>query len=377
MRKTDHEALDLMQLNIDVIRGNSNGKIIWQPRMSAWFDDRDFRGEAYEAPFTGLSYEDCYRKLHCSDRLYWHFCCFDKILPSSVREYTLYHSEMEYEKVIETPVGRVSTIMAKSTSNFGEMPRKHWATSEEDLKIFIWLEEHTEWKYNHEAYLKGLSASKEFGMPITMMPRVNIQNLSIDLMGAEGHIYALYDYEETVEKLFSAMSESQARMIEQINLSPIEAVNFGDNLHYKMLPPELFLKYVLPEYQKRNELLHKCNKFTSSHWDGDTKLLLPYAKDCGLDAIEAITPLPQGDVTIPEMKEALGDEVFLMDGIPAILFEEQYPIEMLEEQVRLLIELFAPKLILGISDEISSLGTLKRVAHVGKMVDDYNAGISK
>ena len=38
-----------------------------------------------------------------------------------------------------------------------------------------------------------------------------------------------------------------------------------------------------------------------------------------------------------------------------------------------LIELFAPKLVLGISDEISSTGDLERVRIVGAIVDEYNA----
>ena len=122
--------------------------------------------------------------------------------------------------------------------------------------------------------------------------------------------------------------------------------------------------------------MHKYDKFTSSHWDGDCKILLPYAKECGLDAIEAITPIPQGDVTPLEMKKALGDEIFLIDGIAALLFQDDYPIEELENQTREIIELFAPKLVLGISDEISSLGNLERIRFVGGIVDDYNAKIN-
>ena len=35
--------------------------------------------------------------------------------------------------------------------------------------------------------------------------------------------------------------------------------------------------------------------------------------------------------------------------------------------------MFAPKLVLGISDEISSHGDLERIRLVGKIVDGYNA----
>ena len=67
---------------------------------------------------------------------------------------------------------------------------------------------------------------------------------------------SLHDYSTTVECYFQILSESHARLIDVINASPIEIVNFGDNVHAGVLSPRLFLRYVLPEYQKRNELLH-------------------------------------------------------------------------------------------------------------------------
>ena len=95
-------------------------------------------------------------------------------------------------------------------------------------------------------------------------------------------------------------------------------------------------------------------------------------KQAGLDGIEAITPKPQGDVTLEEVKEALGDQVDLVDGIAAILFDETYPLEMLKEQTEKVIDLFAGHLILGISDEMSSTGNIDRIKYVGEIVDKHN-----
>ncbi|WP_304941782.1 hypothetical protein, partial [Vallitalea guaymasensis] len=104
--------------------------------------------------------------------------------------------------------------------------------------------------------------------------------------------------------------------------------------------------------------------------------LLPFAKTCGLDGIEAITPKPQGDVTLEEVKEALGDDIYLVDGIAAVLFDEIYHEEELIKQTEDLIRMFKDKLILGISDEISSTGDIERVKTVGRIVDDYNASLN-
>ena len=65
--------------------------------------------------------------------------------------------------------------------------------------------------------------------------------------------------------------------------------------------------------------------------------------------------------------------MFLIDGIAAILFDPEYPLDELLQQASRVIELFAPRLILGISDEISATGEIDRLRAVGDLVDQFNA----
>ena len=213
----------------------------------------------------------------------------------------------------------------------------------------------------------------DLGASTIYMPRMNVQNLYLDKMGIKNGIYAFYDYPDTVEAYFRALEESHDRLIELINISPIDIINFGENVHSGTLSPRLFEKYHLPACQRRCDKLHSAGKFVSSHWDGDCKPLLKYTIETGLDGIEAITPQPQGDVSIEDIKVGLGDELFLLDGIPAVYFDDLYPVEMLVESVHKLIDLFAPRLVLGISDEISSTGDIDRIRIVGEIVEEYNA----
>jgi len=376
-RPTDHGRLDLVELNRRVIRQQAGGMIIWQPRILAWFTERNFKKIQYPEHFRNMTPAQVFRDLQCSDRLYQFNGCVVRVEDERVKQSTKQLNETDTELTWETPVGAQREIRRSTPTSWYYLTIKHEIASEEDMKVAIWRNEHATYRWDEEHYQKMMAHFGDLGLPTVFMPRPSVQDLYITTMGVEAGIFAIYDYTDTVEAYFRSLHELHDRYIDVLNASPIEIVNFGDNVHAGTLSPSLFTEYVLPAYQHRCERLHKAGKFVHAHWDGDTKSLLPFARETGLDGIEAITPIPQGDVTLEEAKAGLGDELFLLDGIPAIFFDDQWPVETLMEATRKCIDLFAPKLVLGISDEIAYTGNLERVRLVREIVDDYNAEVAR
>ena len=111
--------------------------------------------------------------------------------------------------------------------------------------------------------------------------------------------------------------------------SPIKILNFGENIDANIDSPSLFEEYLIPYYTKRVKQIHQKGKFCHIHMDGSLKPLLPLISKLTFDGIEAATPLPQGDVTLGELKDTLGDTM-LIDGIPALLFLPHYSYKDLE-----------------------------------------------
>lgn len=365
--------MNLLDLNRDVINRNANGKTIWQPRIGCWYDDRIYRGQELPGKYAGCDRKGIYETIGCSDRLYYFNECLESSFDDSVKPSCVQTDERTWRYVIDTPVGSVDSVVRGNTDNPGTMPVKWWIENEEDLKVYAYIEDATSFSFNMDTYDRLLRELGHLGLPAMFIPRVNIQKMFIELSGVVDTIYLLQDSEDTVEAYFRALNQSQEKMLKVVADSPIEWINYGDNLHCKILPPTLFEKYVLPEYEKRSDILHKKGKFTFSHWDGDVKDYLPFAKHCFLDGIEAITPLPQGDVTLNEVKSALGDEIFLIDGIASILFNDTYPVEVLKEQTQQVLDLFEGQLVLGISDEFPSDGLLERIEYVNDIVNDFNS----
>ncbi len=76
-----------------------------------------------------------------------------------------------------------------------------------------------------------------------------------------------------------------------------------------------------------------------------------------------------GDISLEEIKEVVQDKMVVLDLLPAIDFLTYRPLKELLEFTRRVIDIFAPKLILGISDEISQIGQIEKVEAISGLVD--------
>ena len=193
-------------------------------------------------------------------------------------------------------------------------------------------------------------------MPQFWVPKSPYFALAQQLMSYEHFIYALVDQPRQMEELMEVIDTTYEPLYEELTAAGLlEILNFGENIAMAYLSLRYFEPYVLPWYEKRSGQLRDAGIYTHIHIDGYFRALLPYLADLPFDGLEALTPEPQGDVTLEEMAEAMGDKM-LLDGIPAVLFLEHYPREALEACVERLVKLFHPRLVLGISDELPEGG---------------------
>jgi len=97
--------------------------------------------------------------------------------------------------------------------------------------------------------------------------------------------------------------------------------------------------------------------------------MLPYLLETRLDGVEALTPEPMGDMTLEQIKDAVKDKMVVLDLIRAIDFLPNFSTDKMLDFTKKAIDMFAPKLILGISDEISQVGQIEKVEAISELVD--------
>jgi hypothetical protein len=353
------------QINLDIFRGAHTGGVLWQPRLEFWYQVNKKRGNL-PPHLKDATLLDLYDYCHASVRYfvsplrheYRNVETRDEWIDAKTRRIT--H---------ETPVGRLTEAIHYDEWDLSAYHSEYRLKTPEDFKVYEYMLQDEVWSWDQAGYEAQIAAAGGRGAPQFYFRRSPIQGLFIENMGFENTIFMLADQPKVIEEYVEIAAAADNALYDVLCASPIDILNFGENIDAHMDPPPVWRKHLLPYYRRRVEQLRAGGKLTHIHIDGAMRPLIRDIRESPFDAIEAATPLPQGDVTNSQMKDALGDKI-LLDGIPAVYFLPMYPVEELIECTREIVELFHPRLVLGISDEIPPDGDIERVRMIGEMVQE-------
>ncbi len=350
------------EMTLAVFRGEDPGHVLWQPRLDFWYHVNKKRGTLPEH-LAGKSLVEVYDYCLASVRYFgWGL----RQRQHGVEFRQEWIDDKRLRRWWETPVGKLTDVLHFDAWGLSAYNEEYRVKRPEDLRVLEYLLENEEWYWDQDAYEASVAEVGDRGAPMFFYRRAPLQNLFIQEAGFETTILMLYDEPEAVRRYMDAQARADDAMYEVILSCPVPIVNFGENIDAHMDPPPIWSEYLVPYWRRRTEQIHEASKFVHIHVDGAMKPLLGHFRDVPWDGIEAATPVPQGDVTIEEIKQALGDLV-LLDGIPAVYFLPTYPEQTLIDCVKRLVELFHPRLVLGISDEIPPDGDIERVRLVGEL----------
>ena len=265
----------------------------------------------------------------------------------------------------KTPLGILRKV--KSGGHLIEWPIKKIS----DIKIMKYIMENTKFQFLWPLYKLAERKLGDRGVPCTYFLHSPYMKLVIDLMGFTPTIINIRRHKSEMENFIKFMEEWDDHMFDALAKSPLRIINFGENMDHNLAPPPYFEKYLIPYYKRRVQQLHRAGKYCHIHMDGSLKDLLPYLSDLPFDGLEALTPKPQGDVTLEELQEAVGNKI-LLDVIPSVIFLPQYSIKFFREYVQKVLEMFSPNIIVGVSDELSPNGQMAKVEMIGEIIKHYD-----
>jgi len=362
-----------------VYRGQDPGGVIWQPRLEYWYDVNDKRGTLPE-PLNGASLMDVYDYCHASVRYgrdYIHTRYDDTV---NIEEEQL--GDQRVRKNWVTPVGTVTEVIHVDKWESSRYTHEYKVKTPEDLLVLKHIYEHEEWYWDDGEWEGDLDIIGDRGIPSGWFRRSPFVHGVLYTMGMERMVYMLYDHPEAIQMYMEFAGKADDAMYDLVCKAPIRILSYPENLDCNLFPPRFWDTYLVPYHRKRMKQLHDSGKWIHLHADGAVKGLMDRLMDVPWDGIEALTPVPMGDVTIPEMLRCCkvndrgreagivypNDQAIMLDGIPAVYFMHQHTEEELYSCTDELVKTFYPRLILGISDEIPPDGDIERVRAVGKYV---------
>jgi hypothetical protein len=340
------------EMNRRIFHDQPTPHVLFQPRFEPWFLRHQERGTLPER-FRDSDVYDAYDSLGVSMR----YIAYSTGCPMPVRgrfdpavNVHSHEDEKGMTVVHETPKGTLTSHYGRGED--GLRQDRHPVQNADDLEALLWLLERMTYEFDEDAFRAGAERMGDRGEPQFFVPRSPYQAMALDWMRYEDFAIAMMEASERFETAFQCIERAADPLYEQLcGFDEAHIINFGENVDARLVPRAHFEEYLIPFYARRGGQLREAGKKLTIHLDGSLAPLLPVLSDIPVDGLEALTPHPQGDVTIEEIHGNMGDKI-LLDGIPAVLFLAEFPVEHLQACVEDLVNRFAPRLVLGISDEL-------------------------
>ena len=359
---------------LKILRRESVDRVVWAPRLEQWFEVNRFQG-TLPVKFRNSGLLEICDDLGTSPRTYYFFQNTIRMIQGGSVEVKTAEDDEKIVSVYSTPKGKLREVKKKTIRGLASDAvapywSEHMVKETGDLQALKYLLENQSYEFDRESYDRAAANVGGRGPPTIYCPAVPIANLTIQYIGLLKTHLLLKKHQNEVEDLLQTLDNNNDQFFGVFKKSPFPVVLFNDNIDRNLFSPPIFVKYILPYYKKRSAELHASGKLCVAHWDGKLKSLLQYARETGLDGLECVTPLPQGDVTLEEIHSALGD-IILSDGIPSILLLPWVKDTELEVFTRKLLQLFLPHLILGVADLVLPNANIEKVRLVSKLVAEF------
>ena len=160
-------------------------------------------------------------------------------------------------------------------------------------------------------------------------------NFASDLWGIENVMMAPYvemsTYQTLMETLTRGMVDYNRPLIEggatMIGLQ-------GHMANSRSVSADYFMEHVFPYEKQLIDALHAQGAFTVYHNCGFARSLWPCYRELGMTVWETVAEPPQGDNSLAEAKQAVGDQITLLGNLDQVNFLKSATAEAVAEKAR-------------------------------------------
>ena len=276
--------------------------------------------------------------------------------------------------VFKTPRGQMKEILQYTdTSPNIPFPLKRQVETLEDLKVLIYLMEHTDtaWGLTDDDYRKTEAEIGDDGVPTGSMPCTPGRMMIEGYCGVEHFYYLLADHPSEVEAAMALIHRDRKQLYETVCGSPVEIVIHYENTSTTTTSPRVYERYIAPYLDEYADMLHAAGKKMLIHNCGTLKGVADQLKRGRPDGICDIAPPPTGDLDLAEAQRLWQGKPLAIGGIDCTALA-MWPEEKLRQFVRELLGRLAPGgVMLGSGDAVPFGAKVENMRAVRDEIDRF------
>ena len=274
---------------------------------------------------------------------------------------------------IVTPLGTLQEERVFNPESYTYGIRKYMLQSPEDFQIVESLMVHLHARPRWEHFYAWKDALGELAYPYAQLPYSGSGYLMARYMNVEAAVYAVLDEPEKTERFIHAVNACNLRILDTIIDGPFETLIISDNYDSNVQTEVFFDTYVRDYYTEVARRLHVQGKWLAIHVDGESRGVLRWLAECGVDCVDAVTPAPMFSLSPEAQRAEAGSELILSGGIPATVFGAMGNDADFDEAVKRWLEtrLTSSRLLLAAGDQVPTDAPFARILRLRELVDVY------
>lgn len=271
---------------------------------------------------------------------------------------------------ITTPVGALYEERVFNPDSYSYGIRKHLLDSTADFPVVEFLMARLRCTPRWERFHAWKAALGDLAFPYAQLPYSGSGYLIARNLGVEKTVFAALDEPDRVRRLVDAVNAANLRILDAIIEGPFETLIVSDNYDSNVQTKDFFDRYVRDYYTEVARRLHAEGKYLAVHVDGESRGVLGWLAECGVDCADALTPAPMFSRTPVQMRAEAGPDLILSGGIPATLFGPGVADAAFEDCVRRWLDtrLASPRLLMAAGDQVPIEAPFHRIARLPELV---------
>ncbi len=361
--------MNLRQRVLAVLAGKKPDYVPWLGDLAYWVDAMSEQGKLSEK-YQGHGIFQLHRDLGVGFYLQGYF------------PYQTIHEGVQIEHetsndfrttTIKTPVGDIFAVEKYLPQSSCWAYESHYVKTWRDLEPLRYWYDHMQFVPDYAQAQIRYELVGNDGLVLCYLPKSPLMELVALDAGIAAVTYAIADapdeFEETIRVLEKKANEAATIALS----SPAECLMIPENLSSEVVGKRMFNRYMRPYEERWIKAIHAAGKYAFVHMDGTLKGLISEIASTGFDVLEALTPLPVGDLSIEEMRQRTGDKTIIWGGIPGLFFSDLISDDEFDRFVISILDTMrhGKGYVLGVADQVPPGARWERIKRVNALVEAH------